>query len=67
MTEQFEQAKREFADKHSSSYRQMMAIEADLNALLEKHKEVMCKKCKHRGLPDSIQEALNSGDGVYRP
>ena len=36
-----EQAKREFADKHSSSYRQMMAIEADLNALLEKHKEVI--------------------------
>ena len=26
-----------------------------------------CKKCKYRGLPDSIQEALNSGDGVYRP
>lgn len=26
-----------------------------------------CAKCKHRGLPDSINEALNSGDGVYRP
>ena len=26
-----------------------------------------CKKCKYRGLPDSINEALNSGDGVYRP
>ena len=26
-----------------------------------------CAKCKYRGLPDSINEALNSGDGVYRP
>jgi hypothetical protein len=26
-----------------------------------------CKNCKYRGLPDSINEALNSGDGVYRP
>ena len=29
--------------------------------------EVLCSKCKYRGLPDSINEALNSGDGVYRP
>lgn len=49
----------------------------DLTALISEHyvaKEEVdkmvaekCKKCKYRGLPDSIQEALNSGDGVYRP
>ena len=35
--------------------------------LAEKMVEEKCKKCKYRGLPDSINEALNSGDGVYRP
>ena len=35
--------------------------------MAEKMVEEKCKKCKYRGLPDSIQEALNSGDGVYRP
>jgi len=32
--------------------------------------EIKCEikeQNKYRGLPDSIQEALNSGDGVYRP
>lgn len=50
---------------------------SDLTALISEHyvaKEEVdkmvsekCKKCKYRGLPDSINEALNSGDGVYRP
>ena len=35
--------------------------------IAEKMVEEKCKKCKHKGLPNSIQEALNSGDGVYRP
>ena len=37
------------------------------NEDVEKMVEEKCKMCKYRGLPDSIQEALNSGDGVYRP
>ena len=50
---------------------------SDLTALISEHyvaKEEVdkmvserCKNCKYRGLPDSINEALNSGDGVYRP
>ena len=47
-------AMREFATLHAQR-------------LAEKMVEEKCKKCKYRGLPDSIQEALNSGDGVYRP
>ena len=35
--------------------------------IADKMVEEKCKKCKYRGLPDSINEALNSGDGVYRP
>jgi len=35
--------------------------------IADKMVEEKCAKCKHRGLPDSINEALNSGDGVYRP
>lgn len=32
-----------------------------------KVRDVLCGNCMNKGLPDSIQEALNSGDGVYRP
>ncbi len=35
--------------------------------IADKMVEEKCKKCRHKGLPNSIQEALNSGDGVYRP
>ncbi len=47
----------------------VMHVFATLHAqrLAEKMVSERCKKCKYRGLPDSIQEALNSGDGVYRP
>ncbi|MBW1612424.1 MAG: hypothetical protein JRJ57_00285 [Deltaproteobacteria bacterium] len=38
-------------------YRQLALEHQELKAELEKKKY----------LPDSIQEALNSGDGVYRP
>lgn len=44
------------------------------DALLHQRVEFICKKIEQlrkdarpRGLPDSIQEALNSGDGTYRP
>ena len=47
-------AMREFATLHARKMAEEMVKEK-------------CKKCKYRGLPDSIQEALNSGDGIYRP
>lgn len=48
----------EFAEKFATLHAQRLA---------DKMVCERCKKCKYRGLPDSINEALNSGDGVYRP
>lgn len=50
-------------------YRDKLNTLATLHAqrIADKMVAEKCKKCKYRGLPDSINEALNSGDGVYRP
>lgn len=37
------------------------------DVLCAKVPELVEKMCKQGGLPDSIKEALNSGDGTYRP
>lgn len=54
---------------HENSAIAAMTEFATLHAqrIAERMESERCKKCKYRGLPDSINEALNSGDGVYRP
>lgn len=64
--------KGEFILTHSWVVKVANELEQAINLEVEKRiadKMVAekCKNCKYRGLPDSINEALNSGDGVYRP
>ena len=63
MTEQFEQAKREFADKWEMDLHRKKILLSDLNSLLEQHKEVMKEELRQKLLSmRSTKEAMDKLD-----
>lgn len=59
---------RRYRDEDSDLHRQIRSMEADHQVALRRAEEQgYARGLRDAPLPQSIQEALNSGDGSYRP